>query len=167
MAEIYIFLFIFRLNLFGEGSMVDKLSRKLEEYLEAIYYLKVEEGKKVVRVKDIANRMNVSMPSVTDALTRLSKMGYVEYEKRGFIDLTESGEMIAKDLYNTEKLLITFLTEMLLLDKNLAETESCKLEHDLSKETIRRLETFIRFLNDCYKKDIVERFKKYLEKREC
>ncbi|MGQ4892060.1 MAG: metal-dependent transcriptional regulator [Candidatus Njordarchaeia archaeon] len=147
--------------------MRNKLSRKLEEYLETIYYLKEEEGKKVVRVKDIATRMNVSMPSVTDALTRLSDMGYVEYEKRGYIDLTEKGLQIAKELYRTEKLLITFLSEMLLLDKKLAETESCKLEHDLSRETIKRLEMFIGFLSDCYDLEIVDRFKRYLKTKKC
>ena len=143
------------------------LSRTLEEYLEAIYAIKYEEKKKVVRVKDIAKRMKVSMPSVTDALTRLSKLGLIDYEKREYIDLTEEGEKIAKDLYEKEKFLADFLKRFLFVAKEIAEEEACKLEHDLSRETTDMLIKFVNFIEKCYGNEILNKFKKFIESGEC
>ncbi len=106
--------------------------------------------------------MNVSMPSVTDAMNRLSEMGLVDYQKREYIDLTNKGFKIAKNLYETEQILIKFLTEVLLIDEPTARKEACKIEHDLSIETIQKLSMFIKFL-DAYGGSFIERFKEYLK----
>ncbi len=51
----------------------------MEDYLETILLL--ERANKVARVKEIAERMSVQMPSVTAALKALKTRGLVEYEK--------------------------------------------------------------------------------------
>ena len=49
------------------------LTSVMEDYLEAIFDLGKE--KKVVRVKDIAKRLDVKMPTVTNMLKTLSGRG--------------------------------------------------------------------------------------------
>jgi len=50
----------------------------MEDYLEAIYDL--NKDKKVIRVKDIAKRLDVKMPTVS-VLRTLNERGLVNYEK--------------------------------------------------------------------------------------
>jgi len=55
------------------------LTPTMEDYLEAIYNLSQE--KKAVRVKDIAERLKVKMPTVTNMLKALSERGMIEYDQ--------------------------------------------------------------------------------------
>jgi len=57
-----------------------QLSESLEDYLEVIRDLKAEG--QVARVRDIAARKGVRMPSVANALTRLAAQGLVDYRDR-------------------------------------------------------------------------------------
>ena len=72
------------------------LSRKTEDYLEAIYDEIKEKG--YVRVKALAERLKVKPPSVSEMLSRLHSQGYVIYRKRSGITLTLEGEKIAKSI---------------------------------------------------------------------
>ena len=65
------------------------LTSVMEDYLEAIFDL--DKQKKVVRVKDIAKRLNVKMPTVTSMLKTLSKRELVHYEKYEYVEPTEKG----------------------------------------------------------------------------
>ena len=51
-------------------ATTEPLSQSLEDYLEAIFHL-IQENR-VARVKDVAARLSVQMPSVTGALRSLS-----------------------------------------------------------------------------------------------
>ena len=72
------------------------LTKSFEDYLEAIYILGQEKGK--VRVKDIAKSLDVKLPSVTEAVRKMSKVKLVEFERYGLIKLTEQ-DIIIKLLY--------------------------------------------------------------------
>jgi len=144
-----------------------KLTRSLEDYLEAIYTIKLEEEKKVVRVKDIANKLNISMASVVGALEKLSNMGLIEYRKREYVDLTQRGEGIAKDIYERERLLTLFLKKILLLSEDEALEEACKLEHDLSSKSIHRLSLLIEFINNCYGEEFRDNFRRFIREKNC
>ncbi len=138
------------------------ISRRLEEYIEAIYTLKHIEGKKVVRIKDIANKMSVSMASVTDAMKRLSDMGFVEYEKRGYVDLTEKGLQIAENLFKRENIIKMLLCDILGIDEETAQKDACKMEHELSDETIEKILRLVKFLKEKAPKEFLEKLKKYV-----
>ena len=71
----------------------EELSASIEDYLEAIGHL--EKQNRVARVKDIAERLNVQMPSVTGALKVLRGKGLVNYERNSYITLTEDGLKVA------------------------------------------------------------------------
>jgi len=137
----------------------------LQEYLTAILRLK-RRGKKVVRVKELAEEMKVKLSSVTDAAKRLSRMGLIQYEKYGYIDLTPEGEEVALRLSKREEILMKFLSEILKLDEDVVREEACWMEHGVSEATIDRLLQLMEFLSTCVDK-FDERFSKYLEYREC
>jgi len=51
------------------------LSPSLEDYLEEIYRFSMQQ--KTVRVTDISHKLNVAMPSVTKALSKLKAQNYI------------------------------------------------------------------------------------------
>ena len=55
------------------------LTPTMEDYLEAIY--NISQGKRVVRVKNIAKEVGVKMPTVTNMLKSLSQKGFIDYER--------------------------------------------------------------------------------------
>ena len=118
-----------------------KLTKSVEDYLETIYRISPEQN--VVRVKEIANLLSISLPSVTSSIKKLRKAGLVENEKYGYISLTEEGKVLAKDVYERHKILYHFLTDILNVSNKIAVEVACRMEHCLSKETAQKLKKFV------------------------
>ena len=121
----------------------EKLSSSIEDYLESILVL--SQKNKAVRVKDISGRMKVSMPSVHQALHVLMDEGLINHENYGYIELTDKGRQAGKKIYRRHKMLTKFFTEILDVPFSNAEEDACKIEHDISSETLERLVSFIDF----------------------
>ncbi len=117
------------------------LSKSFEDYLETIYFIKKLNG--VVRVKNVAKDLDVSMPSVTGAVKKLAGLDLVIYEKYGLIKLTKKGEKLAKEVYKKHEALFVFLTKFLGVTKEVALKEACAIEHDISDSTLKKLKKFI------------------------
>jgi DtxR family Mn-dependent transcriptional regulator len=113
------------------------LGRSGEDYLEAVLVLGQE--KRAVRVKDMADKLGVSRPSVVAALARLERQGMVRHEHYGAVELTEAGARLAASVDERHRLLFSFLHETLGLCREKASAEACALEHALSAETTARL----------------------------
>lgn len=126
----------------------DELSSSIEDYLEAIGSL--EKENRVARVKDIAERLDVQMPSVTGALKVLRGKGLVNYERNSYITLTEEGLKIADSISFKHKRLAKFLREVLLLSPQKAQDEACQIEHAVSEETVARLMRLMEFYEENY-----------------
>lgn len=123
------------------------ISPSLEDYLESIFVLK--QKKKIVRVKDLARYLKVKAPSVIDALRKLKEKNLIVHEYYGYIELTEEGNNKAKVIYEKHTMLKKFLHGILGIDGKIAETDACKIEHYLSKETLERIIEFINFIETC------------------
>lgn len=117
------------------------MTRSLEDYLKTIYLL--IDQKKVARVKDIAQNLNVKKPSVINAIHELKERGLVTHEKYGYTQLTDDGEKQAKIIYERNKLLKLFLTNVLGVSEANAENDACQMEHILSDETLNRIRKFM------------------------
>ena len=72
-----------------------------EDYLEAILRLQMENG--FVRSVDVANRLEVSRPSVSRAMGLLEKDGFIEFTMGNMIKLTEKGKKKADDIFCRHK----------------------------------------------------------------
>ena len=111
-----------------------------ENYLEAILILKNEKG--MVRSIDIAQYLGFSKPSVSRAMSQFRENGYIEVDKEGFITLTDSGMEIAERIYERHRCLTEWLTA-LGVSPEVAATDACKIEHDISDETFSKLKEHI------------------------
>ena len=120
------------------------LSHSMEDYLEAIYNVKIRN--QVARVKDIAREMNVRMPSVTGALRSLADKGFVQYQPYETVELTQAGLNHARGIAHRHTAIREFLTGVLGLPQEEAEIEACGLEHAIRPETLDRLLKLVDFI---------------------
>ncbi len=123
------------------------LTQAMEDYLEAIFNL--DQEKRVVRVKNIAKRLGVRMPTVTNMLKTLSKRELINYEKYEYLELTDDGRDIGKEIYRRHCVLRSFLTDILNIDSVTADEEACKMEHAISSSTLDRFIAFMEFVQSC------------------
>jgi DtxR family Mn-dependent transcriptional regulator len=123
------------------------LTPVMEDYLEAIFDLNKE--KRVVRVKDIAKKMDVKMPTVSSMLKTLNERGLVHYEKYEYVEMTRNGAKVGKEMRRRHGVLHKFLTEILKVDFDVANDEACKMEHALSPETLDSFTDFMAFIEAC------------------
>jgi DtxR family transcriptional regulator, Mn-dependent transcriptional regulator len=137
------------------------LTDTMEDYLEAIFDL--AEQKKAVRVKDIAGKMDVRMPTVTSMLKTLSERGLVNYERYEYVELTKRGIVIGREMRRKHDALRQFLTDILKVDDETADVEACKMEHALGSETLDRIRDFMSFIHTCPRtgESWLERFDEY------
>ena len=120
------------------------LSHCLEDYLEAIYI--ISKDKKVVRVKEIAEFMNVKTPSVVDAISKLKERGLLVHEKYGYLYLTKKGIDQAKVIYKKHEEIYKFLNQFLGMDTEISERDACGMEHHVSKETLGKIMNLMEFI---------------------
>lgn len=108
------------------------LYESAEMYLETIYALSLQQN--TVRSIDVAESMGYSKPSVSRAVGLLKQGGYLQVDKDGFLILTESGNCVARKIYERH----TVLTQALMalgVSKEAAAEDACKIEHVISDET--------------------------------
>lgn len=120
--------------------MAKKLSASLEDYLEAIAELCAREGH--AHSKEIAEKLNVKMPSVTEALRQLVEMGYIVYNTHYPVELTPEGRAVAEEIVRRHQILKRFFTDILGLDPVKAAATACNVEHMVDEDTIARFVIF-------------------------
>lgn len=113
-----------------------QILKSSEDYLEAMLMMQERHG--YIRSIDIAAELNVTKPSVSYATKRLRENGYITIDKKGLISLTDKGMEIAVRIYDRHKMLTAFL-EHIGVSADTARRDACKLEHDISDETFRKM----------------------------
>ncbi len=119
------------------------LSRKAEDYLEAILNVTAKKG--YTRVKDVAIALGVKPSSVVEMLKKLNDMDYVVYRKYDGVILTVKGRelgSVIKDRHDTLKALL----EIIQVPERIADKDACIMEHELETKTIEQLKNFVRFV---------------------
>ncbi|SFG56482.1 iron (metal) dependent repressor, DtxR family [Desulfotomaculum arcticum] len=120
------------------------LSPSMEDYLEEIYRFSLHNN--VVRVSDIANRLDVTMPSVNNAIRNLHNENYLIYQRYKELVLTDKGRRVGKFLVERNSILQRFLLTIKSDCDVGAEAEA--MEHYLSLPTIRALESLVDFFEN-------------------
>jgi len=144
------------------------LSSQMEDYLEAIYHICRDEG--VARVKAIADRLEVTTPSVVGAIRKLKDRNLVIQEPYGYVRLTREGEEIGGAISHNHEVLSDFLKDILGLDHETASVDACKIEHAVSPETVRRLRAVAEFIkqgpqiNVDWEKEFKRFYREYLRR---
>jgi Mn-dependent DtxR family transcriptional regulator len=132
-----------RLESIRDAHNAEKAVRttRMEDYLEVIYELIQHKG--YATTVDISSYLNVSSPSVTKMLQRLSESGHVNYEKYRGITLTDSGMAVAKSIHDRHGVLAEFFM-MIGVDEDTANRDAEGIEHHLHPETLKKLEEFVK-----------------------
>ena len=110
-----------------------------EMYLETILVLSKETP--FVRAVDVGEHMGYSKPSVSRAIGLLKKGGYVTSDNEGYLFLTDEGRYLAEKIYSRHNILTKFLLSLGVSPETAAE-DACKIEHDLSDETIECIKRY-------------------------
>lgn len=116
------------------------LSSGLEDYLECIYNNIQVNGS--VKAIQISKELNVTRASVTDALQRLAEKKYINYERYGVIDITQKGIDKAIEVTDKHSILTDFFEKVLLLTREEASENACRIEHVITKNAFSKLKQF-------------------------
>ena len=117
------------------------VSKSQEEYIKAMYVLKRQTGQ--IRVTDIANKMNISKASVNKAVKNLKEEGMLEYETYGSIELTKTGEELAKKILEAYDIGVLFFRDVLGIDEEKAVTEADNLKTAISDAAFNQLARYV------------------------
>ena len=124
----------------SDQATIQPPSVSVGDYVKAIWEVA---GSGVASTKDVAERLSIAPPSVTNMFVRLREMGYVEYERYRGVSLTEQGHEEALRLVRRHRLIETFLLEHLGYSWGELHEEAERLEHAVSDEFTERLSEFL------------------------
>ncbi|MBP3656475.1 MAG: ArsR family transcriptional regulator [Clostridia bacterium] len=116
------------------------VSEAIENYLETIYILSKQQNE--VHAVDICGYLSYSRPTVSIVLGKLREAGLVTVNEDNHIFLTQEGRAIAEHMFERHELLTTLLVS-LGVSPETAQRDACKIEHDLSEETIEALKAHL------------------------
>ena len=121
----------------GASSPADGLTRSVEDYLKAIYRLSPEG--RPASTSEIAHLLEVSAPSVSGMVKRLSELGLLEHVPYKGVQLTRAGRRAALRMVRRHRLLETYLVQMLGYSWDTVHAEAERLEHAVSDTLIERM----------------------------
>ncbi|MFW5924104.1 MAG: metal-dependent transcriptional regulator [Halanaeroarchaeum sp.] len=121
-------------------------TESVEMYLKEIYLLTRDGG--TAKTGAIADALGVSPPSVTDRLGHLEERNLVEHQKRRGTTLTEAGAEAARKILRKHCRIERFLVEHLDVTDGFHD-EACRLEHAMSDDIARRLDTYVELPPEC------------------
>lgn len=115
----------------------ESISSSLEDYLEVIAELNEKNGH--AHSKEIAERLKVKMPSVTNALQSLAARDLVIYQSHMPVMLTAEGKRAADAVRHRHAGLRRFFAETLRLPLEAADRAACQIEHVVNENEMARL----------------------------
>ncbi|OLB92052.1 MAG: metal-dependent transcriptional regulator [Chloroflexi bacterium] len=123
--------------------MVEQLERRSlftqsqEDYLKALYLL--GGGERPVPTRELAQRLGISSPSVSEMVNRLSAQALVEHDRYRGQQLTREGRKVALELVRHHRLLEMFLVQVLGYSLDEVHDEAERLEHVISERMEQRI----------------------------
>ncbi|MBQ8850524.1 MAG: metal-dependent transcriptional regulator [Clostridia bacterium] len=113
------------------------LSASMEDYVEMIYRLSSD----AIRVNNLAAHLHVTPSAVSRMAEQLKQRGLIEFERYGFITLTDEGKRTGAFLLWRHDTVKRLLERINGEDSKLSEIE--QIEHFLSPVTVKNIEIFL------------------------
>lgn len=123
------------------------MSPTKEDYLKVLFELGA--WKIQVPNKEIAERLGIAPPTVTEMMNSLVKTGWVEYIPYKGSKLTKEGAEYAKRLIRKHRLWEVFLVKNLNFSQDEVHDEAELLEHSTSDILADRLEAYLDYPTHC------------------
>ena len=105
--------------------------------MKALYLLRGDE--RPVPTRELAQRLGISSPSVSEMVTRLTAQGLVEHDRYRGQQLTREGRRVALELVRHHRLLEMFLVQVLGYSWDEVHEEAERLEHVISERMEQRI----------------------------
>jgi Mn-dependent DtxR family transcriptional regulator len=122
----------------------NEVSHSIAHYLTTIHDLKGSRG--YARVSDVARDLKVTKGSVSVQVKHLKEKGFVTEDENRFLILSPLGESIAREVRYNRDVLIQFIQNVLGIGQGQAETDACKIEHLLSRDTSSKILALVELL---------------------
>ncbi len=120
------------------------VTHSVAHHLVAIATLLDEYG--YARVSDVARRLEITRGSASITLKGLKQRGLVVEDDRRFLGLSEEGLAIARSIQAKKKVMKRLFVELLGVDDEQADIDTCKIEHLISDQTASAALVMLRFL---------------------
>src|SRR6185437_12757525 len=117
--------------------MNESLTRSVEDYLKAIYRL--SPSGRPASTSEIAHLLELSAPSVSGMIKRLSEQGLLEHVPYKGVLLTPEGRRAALRMLRRHRLIEAYLVEFLGYSWDTVHEEAERLEHAVSDLLIERM----------------------------
>jgi DtxR family Mn-dependent transcriptional regulator len=128
----------------GKQTRHGVLTASHEHYLRAIYEVRSAQG--YARLTDVARSLDVAPSTLSVGLKPLEARGLLTHDDHRFLVLTAPGERVAREVHHRFAVMRHFLSDVLGVPARDAETEACRLEHDVTAETTERLLDVLKLL---------------------
>ena len=115
----------------------EMLTRSGEDYLKAIYRLSPEG--RPASTSEIAHLLDLSAPSVSGMVKRLSELGLLEHIPYKGVQLTDAGRRVALRMVRRHRLIEAYLVEFLAYGWDTVHAEAERLEHAVSDTLVERM----------------------------
>jgi DtxR family Mn-dependent transcriptional regulator len=115
----------------------ETLTRSVEDYLKAIYRLSPEG--RPASTSEIAHLLDLSAPSVSGMVKRLSELGLLEHIPYKGVQLTAAGRGAALRMVRRHRLIEAYLVEFLGYGWDTVHPEAERLEHAVSDTLVERM----------------------------
>ncbi|PIS47338.1 MAG: metal-dependent transcriptional regulator [Elusimicrobia bacterium CG08_land_8_20_14_0_20_51_18] len=123
---------------------MERLTKSLEDYMEAVYVLEQRDG--FARISSLSELLKVKKPSVNSAAKLLKSRDLIEHERYGYIKLTPRGRALAKDIFSSHNDIKELLSEVLGVCESDAASQACEIEHVINERTHRKIADFVSFV---------------------
>src|SRR6266702_8984338 len=121
----------------GAPPIEIRFTRAQEDYLKALYLLGGDQ--RPVPTRDLAQRLGISSPSVSEMVTRLTSQGLVEHDRHRGQQPPREGPEVALELVRHHRLLEMFLVQVLGYSWDEVHEEAERLEHVISERMEQRI----------------------------
>jgi DtxR family Mn-dependent transcriptional regulator len=114
-----------------------QLTESQEDYLKALYDLGGSATN--VSTSELARRLQVSLPSVTEMVEKLGRQGLLRHSRYRGTTLTKAGQAVAVEMTRHHRLLETYLVEKMGYRWDEVHEEADRLEHAISEQMEARM----------------------------
>lgn len=121
---------------------VSDLSMSAQDYLKVIWN-SGEWTDEPITLSTVAERMNLRLSSVSDAVKKLAEQGLVDHKPYGAVTLTDRGERLALTMVRRHRLIESFLVTLLGYRWDQVHDEAERLEHAVSDFLIERVDELL------------------------
>ncbi len=120
-----------------------QVTQSTEDYLKAVFSLSEARAEREASTGDLAEALGVSPPAISKMLKHLEKLSLVAHTPYHGVCLTKKGRRIALKTIRRHRLLELFLAQLLGYALESVHDEAERLEHHISDEFERRIDTLL------------------------